>query len=288
MAITTEQRLARRQYIGSSDIAAILGLSPWRSAADVYISKTQELDDKTNDAMDAGNRLESVVLDWAQQQIGQPFERDVMRVYDPMAANFDGISPGDLPEPFVVESKTTGITGIADAAYDLQFDDDTGLPDHVIVQATHQLFVAGPEYRIAWVPVLIGGYGFKLYRLARNDGLVDAIVEAAQTFMAHHVRLGIPPANSKPSLEILKRIRRVPSKTVPVADEIVDRWIVMRAARLQAEKDEAEAQAEVLAAMGDAEAATFGKGTITYLLSQRKGYTVAPSEYRQLRIKKGA
>jgi len=40
MALTTEQREIRRRYLGSSDIAAIFGMSPWKSAYDVWLEKT--------------------------------------------------------------------------------------------------------------------------------------------------------------------------------------------------------------------------------------------------------
>ena len=37
--ITEKQRLERKKSIGGSDVAAILGLSPWKTPGDVYLEK---------------------------------------------------------------------------------------------------------------------------------------------------------------------------------------------------------------------------------------------------------
>ncbi len=40
MPITNRQRKLRQDHIGSSDMAAILGVDPWRTAYDVWLEKT--------------------------------------------------------------------------------------------------------------------------------------------------------------------------------------------------------------------------------------------------------
>lgn len=284
--ITADQRTARQKYIGSSDAAAILGLDPYRSAYDVWLDKTSRVEGFAgNDATDAGNYLERAVLDWAESQVA-PFRRDVMKVSPggSLAANFDGLGIGDS---FVVEAKTTGIVGPANAAYG-EITDGPGveLPDGVIVQVHHQFLVAGRDCEIGYVPVLIGGQGFRMYQVTRTAELCDMVEEAACNFMIRHVATDTPPGDSKPSLDVLRRMRRQPNKTISIPDEIAESWIVSRAARLDAEKAEKETQAALLAAMADAEAAEFSGGTITYLETKRATYAVEACSYRTLRIKK--
>ena len=45
MPITEKQRLARMKKLGSSDAPAILGVSPWKTATDVYWEKEVEQKD---------------------------------------------------------------------------------------------------------------------------------------------------------------------------------------------------------------------------------------------------
>lgn len=282
MAITPEQRIRRKQYIGSSDAPAIMGVSEYQNAADIYHAKTGDLSEASNDAMDAGNRLESVVLDWAEQQIGKTFIRNYMHINGRRAANLDGMGRDG---PFIVEAKTSGICGPRNPAYDLAEEDDAGLPADVIVQVHHQFAVLGVEFRLAYVPVLIGGFGFKMYTINRCDELADEIAAEGERFMQDHVIPRIPPSDVTPSLDVIKRLKREPNKIVSVSDELVQTFIAQNLLKLQAERDAKAAQAELLAAMGDAEGATYSGGSLTYLESHRKGFTVQATTFRRLQIK---
>lgn len=55
---------ARRQGVTASEIAAILGLSPWQSAFSLYWSKTQDWRLEDNDLLAAGRRLEDTIAQW--------------------------------------------------------------------------------------------------------------------------------------------------------------------------------------------------------------------------------
>jgi predicted phage-related endonuclease len=289
--ITESQRQARRKFIGSSDACAVLGLDPYRSPADIYLSKVNELDDITSDAIDAGNLLEAAVVAWASRQLGALMP-DQMMVRGNCGANLDAIG---LHSPFIVEAKATGITGPANKEYDPSVEDDTGLPTNVIVQVHHQFYVAGPEYRIAWVAVLIGGVGFRMFRVDRQDELAAKVGEAGEAFMERHVIPRVPPSDSSPSLEVLKRVRRVPNKPVAVADELVENWQRIRERRLEADKaakalktTEEETQAALIASIGDGDAAVYSGGTVTYYETHRKAYSVEAGNYRTLRLPKGS
>jgi putative phage-type endonuclease len=67
----TEWLEARRRGLGGSDVAAVLGLSPFRTAWDVWVAKRGlELDDIDSPAMRRGRRLEQAVLEWAAEDAG--------------------------------------------------------------------------------------------------------------------------------------------------------------------------------------------------------------------------
>ena len=52
----------RKTGIGGSDVAAVLGISPWKSPLDVFLDKTgKSAPEPENDAMYWGTRLETLV-----------------------------------------------------------------------------------------------------------------------------------------------------------------------------------------------------------------------------------
>lgn len=281
--ITQEQRALRQKYIGSSESAAILGVDPYMSAADVWLIKTGAADGFAgNAATERGSILEGAILDWAEKKLAMPLKRNVMVIASDelRAANLDALI--ETANPQIVEAKST-------VSRDEWGDDGSDeIPERVMVQIHHQMAVMGPLARIAWVPVLMAGFAsldFRMYRIERNDELADMIANADVDFMRNFVIPRKAPDDYHPSLEVLKRVRRVPQKTVAISDELVLAWRGAADAASAADKAKKKAEADLLAAIGDAEAATCGVGLVTYMEQKRKGYTVEPTSYRVLRLK---
>ncbi len=252
----------RRKYVGSSDIAALFGKDPWRSAMDVYLSKTQEIEDKPNPAMQAGTRLEPVVLDWFEQEQGKRLHRGEFRVgpNGVSAANHDALVI-DAPEG--VEAKTANLNHHSYETMDAWGDEQSeDVPDHVLLQCQHQMYVS--DLAVVWVPALIGGRGFCLYKIERNDRIIARLSERADQFWFDHVVRLVPPPESVPSLEIARRIARQPNKTVQLTAPTVQAWLDAKAAAKDAEKARDAAEAVMLAYMGDAEAADTPLGQVTF------------------------
>lgn len=60
---------ARRAGIGASEIAAVLGLSPYDSPFSLYWKKVNGWETEDNEDMEAGRRLETAIADWAADRI---------------------------------------------------------------------------------------------------------------------------------------------------------------------------------------------------------------------------
>jgi putative phage-type endonuclease len=276
--ITDQQRAFRKQYLGSSDAAAVLGLDPYRSAADIWLDKTG-LDEgfAGNEATDRGNLLEPAVLAWFAQETGKELLRPSTFVSDPLCWNPDAMLSGTEG----VEAKTTTSTE------DWGEPGSDEVPDRVVVQC-HHAFAVLPVLQVMWVPVLMpvfGRFEFRTYRVERNDELARTVEQRGVEFMQKFVRTRERPSDFKPSLEVLKRIRRQPNKTIELPDPLVDAFIVARAAKLQAEADAEATQRALLTALGDAECGTYSKGQLTYFETHRKGHVCEPCTFRQLRVK---
>ena len=289
MPITEAQRIERRKHIGSSDMAAVLGVDPWRTPFDVWAEKTGRLlDEKPTAAMERGNRYESGVLDFAEAELGA-LVRNVhcVRPGTALASNVDGVLV-DTGEP--VEAKTSTMMDQWGPAGTDQ------VPEQYIVQChVHMLCreVPGPDAAVkllgevegCHLAVFLGGREERLYRIPLNNDLSRIIVDEAAKFWTC-VERDTPPAGAVGTPHVLKLMRREPEKIVSIDPAIVRTWLDAKAALKAAGEHEEQAKAAVLTAMGNGEAALCGDlGALTYLTVNRKGYTVQPSSYRQLRHK---
>lgn len=284
MAITAEQRLERRNWIGSSDAPAILGVDPWKSRIAVFMEKVFAVDDLPNEGPIAqGNRWEGPLLDWAEESLGQ-IERNV-HVRHPTdivcAANLDGRLTGKKEG---VEAK---FTGLADEFGEEGTDQ---IPERVIVQAHHQMYCGGLE--LVWVPVLLARMGRPtevMFRVERNDDLISHMIEEEHRFWESYVLPKIPPPlDGPPALDVIRRIRRTAGEVAPLDPDLVAAWETAKAIKKQAEDKEEEAKSALLASLGDAEIGDYGDPGkwLTYFEQKRAGYSVAPTKFRVARISK--
>ncbi len=283
MPITPKQREERRKHLGGSDLPALV-LGPAHRLYEVWASKVYPTDDFTNDAMEAGNILEAPVLDWAEKQLG-PIRRNCHDVVDGgiIEVNLDGVI---LDKWIPVEAKTSGIVG---PVYGEWGDDGTDqVPDAVMVQCHGHMLATGAD--ICHVPALIGGRGFLMFHVPRCPALCDIITTRAAKFWENHVKPATPPdaawdALSGPSLDVLKRIQRVPGKLATIDPGTVKRFEIARDFAAMVGKVKGAAQAALLAALGDAEGALLPDGRMVRDMGKkRKGYTVAEGTSRVLRI----
>lgn len=280
--ITERQIEARRGGLGASDMAIVLGLSPFGSAWELVLEKNGKLDPRKDTAsLDIGRALESVVLDWAEQQKPWRLERDPDTRHciagSPILAHFDAIAIGEDGED-PMEAKTAGVLfdGILKDpvhAWGEPWTDD--VPDHIIIQCTSQL--ACTRSNVCWVPALIGGRGFAMYKVGRDQGLVDILRKEADHFWnTYVVPCKRPPSGPQATAEsVLKRIRRQPDSSCAVPADMVERWLKAKADRKEVEKAEKDAKARLLEALGECDGGDGGTaGTVTYYQDKRGARTL--------------
>ena len=286
--ITNEQRELRKKYLGSSDLPSVLGMDSWRTAGDVWLEKTGRIviDEKESEARDFGSTFEGAVLDHFEKKHGVTLERHLFYTNGVFCSNLDGLIDGSEPE--VVEAKTTG----QGEEWGPTGTDE--IPERVLIQVHEQMYVVSKatqkECRIAWIPVLVPAYRHfevRIYQIKRNDVLMESAIRIGDQFWKNHVLTDTPPESFVPSLDVLKRTRRIPNKTVTVADQLVLDWTDATIQLAAAKKRADAAQAAVLASMVDAEGAEWSGGLLTYFEQSNKGYTVDPFSYRVLRRVKG-
>ncbi len=261
MPITEAQRERRRKGIGASDMAAILGVDPYRTAGDVFIEKTQDLEPlQINEAMKTGNFLEAGVLSWAEQELGK-IKRGQYRSLkgSPLFSNCDALlmESGDP-----VEAKTSGITHWARNEEWGEPGTDQ-IPDHINIQGQVQMLCT--ERETCHVAALIGGRGFQLFRVRRSEAVCTVIIDSASAFW-DGVLSGRPAQPLSPAaVETLKRIKRRPGSYADVPATLITAYREANEAAREADKHKKAAMAELLTAMGDAEACCSEAGGFTYM-----------------------
>lgn len=287
--LTEAQKEQRRNFVGSSDIAAIIGVDERRNAGDIYLRKTGQLaDEEANTQMNRGIELEPFVLNLFEVEMGVGLHRDIWVQGDEVcAANLDAAIikagavipvesltariPDAQLQPHIeapVEAKTSNLGK--------DWNRETGqIPTLVLVQASFQIYCAGPQCQHAFVPALIPEFQrFKFLTpvpiVKRNNELIEELRVAAHEFM-NCVRTGKQPTNAVPHLESLKRMRREPESVISLGDEAAELWAGYAEAgeRLKsADADKDELKRQILAMLGTHEAGRLLDGRLITFLEQ--------------------
>lgn len=184
---------ARRQGIGASEVAAILGLSAWQTPLDVYRAKMGVPNEIPENLAWFGHRLEPVIAAWVTEK-----HREVGGLSDGysarsiqwpwLTASPDYVAlPDDTDADVPVELKTS-------SAYSKDKWRD-GVPLGYQAQVQTQLAVLGAPY--GWLAVLHGGNDPELYRVERDDTFIsDILVPRTKEFWEDHVLAHVPPEPS--------------------------------------------------------------------------------------------
>lgn len=249
----------RRTGIGSSDIAGILGLSPWATPYTVWADKRGLVPpvDET-EAMEIGTALEEPIARLFQRRHGRPVRRvrAILRhpEYPFALANLDRITDGGKA---VVEIKATS----------QRWD---RVPDHYVVQVQWQLAVTGLPLGYL---VPLAGTRLEPVTIRRDDELIADMLAAAEHFW-HQVQEGIEPdpTASEADARILALLHPGDPGLPPIeiADNLValdalQRYHAAKVAEERAKAAKDEAANELRAIMGDATKATlYGRTVVTW------------------------
>ncbi len=274
----TDKQLQKRQYnVGASDIESL-----FEDEYRLWLEKTGKLEpEPATDAMVAGQLLEPTVIAWAETKLGKIKRGGERRLKGTLLlVHLDGITGDGIP----VEAKTAGICGGYPVGWGEPDTDE--VPERIILQVHGQMMATNTD--MVYVPALIGGKGFCMYHVKRDKEIIDMITERIEQF-EKRVRDNIPPEQIKISLDVARRIRRVPEKTTRItAKELVEQFEAYKETESEAKKEKERVQAQILAMMGDAELAYLDDmpdKVCTYFGTDRKGYVVKPGVRHNFYVK---
>jgi len=247
----SEQQIAERQHgIGGSDVAAILGMSPWKSPLDVYLEKIGEAGyQPANERMYWGQRLESLVADEYctrnKREVRRKHQAVVHKRYPWMRANIDRVV---LNLDRLLECKTTSERN-ADRWGEPGSDQ---IPELYMAQVQHYLIVTGRG--VADVAVLIGGQEYRDYTVEADGAIRDMLLEEENRFWHEHVEARVPPAPR--SVEEAAKLwpKHTDASAIATADvqQAIEHLHSMREDKKEIEAQEKHWKLVVQQAMGDA------------------------------------
>lgn len=148
---TRDQWLKRRtKTIGASDAAAVLGLSPWMTEAELYALKTGQVVYKESDgnaAITRGQKSEEHIRELYAIEMGEEVMDGtgiiLQSVANPfMSCTLDGIIIHREPGNSIAEPIVPSVLEIKSVLRGQDWTNDT-VPQHYLVQVMHQMVVTG-------------------------------------------------------------------------------------------------------------------------------------------------
>lgn len=175
----------RRNYIGASDAAAVLGLSPWATPIDVWLQKTGRGAPKPQTiATRRGAALEDLIGQLWSERAGLPIWK---------------WKAGTVPHPDLPHVAATpdflvwhGLVECKDVGQYVARDWANGAPQHVTVQTMVQMAVTGMGR--CDIAALISGRADLYIQTVHASPLDQRICEALEAWWVDHVIADKPPA----------------------------------------------------------------------------------------------
>lgn len=247
----------RRKGIGGSDVAAICGLSRYKSALEVYLDKLGEIPPiNDNPKMKAGRMLEATIADWFTEETGIKVQEQKCifqhKEYPFMFANIDRWVLG---ENAGLEIKNTGEYSRND-----WFDGHKEIiPTEYQLQANHYMSILGAE---RWyVAVLIGGWDFQWRIIERDEGLIKNLIAIEENFWLKHVEVKNQPQASAQDTSLLTRIypesRTTSMEISDIHHDLMKRLLDSKKILEAAKEDHEDAKNKVKSIMGENEVAVW-------------------------------
>ena len=175
----------RAASIGGSDVAALLGISPYKSKWQLWMEKSGKLqaeDLSSNTAVQAGTFLESGIANWASHR----WNMDLSKVTDYYTA--DDVKGMGASLDYITQTGKPAEIKWSARGHGWRYDDDkiTEAPEYYLIQVQHQiacLNANGIDADSGWLIALIDNEPRRML-VPRHDGVVAAIKEGIAEFWA--------------------------------------------------------------------------------------------------------
>jgi len=287
----------RRKGIGGTDAAAILGLSKYRTAIDVWAEKTgrRRHDREMTAPMKWGLLLEEVIARAYTEETGRIVRRVPIRKHprlDFVIGSFDRLvlATEYLPGKILEIKTARSDDGYAERGSELAVAAPRRIPPMHYVQVQHYLGISGLAE--ADVAVLFGGSDFRIYPIPRDDEFIfDLYAELGLWWNAYVVGDVQPPVGPDDAAFLSRKYPRDLTEETIATPEIVETLEALLALRDRIdllERDRDAMENAIKEYMGDAGKLISALGTVSWKANDRRttGWKEVAGAYRKLAIER--
>ena len=257
----------RTKGIGGSDVSIIAGINPFKSAHQLWLEKTGQIEPEQTDSEYAhfDTLLEPIVRREFTQRTGIRVRQKHMLLqseeYPFMFADLDGVI-NENGEMAVFEAKTA-------SAYKQEVWEE-GIPAPYILQVQHYMAVTGAKK--TYIAALVGGNHFYHHAVERDEEMIGKIVAMEKYFWETHVLGGmepVPDGSEATTNYFNSRFRESNGETVELPEEALA--VCMEYDRLSEELKKMEeaknaAANQLKSYLKEAETGTVGGRKVTWKL----------------------
>jgi predicted phage-related endonuclease len=284
----------RKANINGSEIGALFGQSPYMTRLGLYAEKAglADMQGPDSDVLRRGRWLEPAIPvavleqkpDWKIEKSDAYFSSPDLRI-------------GCTPD-FIVHCPTRGagvLQGktVAKPVFDADWQD--GPPLWIILQTLQEMMLTEVQWGAIGV-LIVSSYTVdcRVWEFERHAETEARIIFEAAKFWTD-VEAGVEPApDYSLDADVIRAIYpRDNGTTIDLSrdnrmPELLDEFERLNAEEKGAAKQLKAVKAEIAAKLGDAAAATLPGWEVRNTTVERAGYTVQPTSYRQLRVKRTA
>ena len=300
-SLTPHDLLERRDYITASEVAAVLGISEFKTAYDVWLEKCAEALGivveplEPSDAMVWGTLMEQPLLAFTELKLRQHLTDPALKVTKLgirrkhanlcMSATLDARIVG---RPEAIEAKTFGSLhpNIDWSTWGSEWSDD--IPGPYLAQVCAQLACA-PDLARIWVVLSVARTSPAFYCVERKDhlDLIARIENEVCAFWDKHVLTNTPPPGG-PTMETIKRCFKAsqPGRVVVLEDNQVEQSKALGTELGNLKKQKDAIDAAIRAAMLGAERGTTPKGhSVTFSHVNVGAHTIEAFSYDRMNLR---
>ena len=276
----------RTGYIGSSEVAALLGLSPFKSPLTLWAEKTGNIKPKDlsdNEAVEWGQRLEKIVAKkFAEKNKVKLIaykKRFTHPKYSYLTCELDNIIAGTDE---IVEIKTTSLWN------NKEWEKPDDIPVYYVCQVMFALGLS--DRKIGHIAVLIGGQKYLEKKIIFDKKLYDSMVKKAVDFWENFIVPKVMPAQiTAKDDEILRQIfpnaaEGEAIKLDETANQLADTIKANQVDLMNLKDIISKNQNELKALLKENACGETERYRISWKNVHKDAYEVAEQNYRQLRI----
>lgn len=284
----TPNTIDRTKIIGGSDIAAVMGLSRWKTPLSLWAEKTGRIqNDLSNfEAAEIGTELEEYVSRKFTKKTGIPLRVDNRTFkhpeYEYMVVHIDRWV---IKQDAVFEAKTC-------SAYKEKEWAGEDIPTEYVLQLNWALGIVGKK--IGYIAVLIGGQKFIYKQIEFDLGLFEKQVAAAKNFWESFVLLDLAPVAQAGDSETLFEMfpqseangLRFEGKDAEALNHLIEERTGGLESINHAKEELEKIDAQIKQYLGPAESGETDEYRVTWKTQNRKEYVVKANSFRVLNCKK--